>query len=775
MKYIVYLIFLNLYLHAAQLILNRYEEKTQSLDIYHVVDQDPIDCRVSYGEGFEKVIRCRFQKTIDMAKKIRDDSYFKIVLHANSITFYAKRYAKLLPIDIRLKEKTRVEPQKRYRHWTIIGSRTKPEILQKSVRKAFNFPVDFQKKPPPYVGALDLNGEPIAQKKGAIYLAKIKKLYRQRKYRNIVKLADRYAEEIHDTFHGDIELFRLRALSELAKQRRAGYETLLEKAKEWVEAYPSNAHIPEVYTYIVQSYLGKGRFKEGEKYLNLLESGFPKNEYTYRAQIIYADTIYRSKKRRTEALKIYKKVLYKTKNLDTASLAALRIANAYLDRDEPTKAQEIFAKVLKSNPQFIQSHTPECFALAKRFGKYEKYDIALDILDLLHATGDKDIAEEMQKLEGFWEEKRGETEKAIAAYNAYLKKYKEGRYREFVKKHLDLLMMMQTEQNQTKKMQLLDQILKKYSDKDIQRKALLEKVKLLYSQKKYREILDMADRLRQLKLQKWIGKSARMLTIEALEKEQCERAVTTMAEYNVTVETKYDASLLQCYEKTGKYSAAEALAEKHIGTEDLHEKLQWLYLAAKLYKKMDLNKKVILVATDALKLAKQLHEKRYDDLLYDIAEAYYNLREYDDLMLDTVKKIEERFPDDIRNIDLFMKVVRYAQKRKDLMLEINYAKKVIDLKRKYKVHAYSPRIEIEYAHALQRAGKYDKALSVVLDLLTKKLTDTQKAEVLYLAGELSLQMHKTKEAKAFYLKCGEIVKESSWQKLCAEHLEILSE
>ncbi|MMZ67335.1 hypothetical protein D1872_299140 [compost metagenome] len=109
------------------------------------------------------------------------------------------------------------------------------------------------------------------------------------------------------------------------------------------------------------------------------------------------------------------------------------------------------------------------------------------------------------------------------------------------------------------------------------------------------------------------------------------------------------------------------------------------------------------------------------------------------------------------------------------MLEVNYAKKVIDLKKRYKVKAYSPKIEILYAHGLQKIGKYKKALSVVLDLLNKPLTDAQKAEVLYLAGELSLALGKQKEAVEFYTKCGEIVKDSAWQKLCAENLEILTQ
>ncbi len=47
--------------------------------------------------------------------------------------------------------------------------------------------------------------------------------------------------------------------------------------------------------------------------------------------------------------------------------------------------------------------------------------------------------------------------------------------------------------------------------------------------------------------------------------------------------------------------------------------------------------------------------------------------------------------------------------------------------------------------------------------------------MLYIAGKLSLKLGKESESKEFFMKCGEIVDDSSWQKLCAENLKLLDE
>ena len=775
MKYLIFLILIISYAYTSQLILNRYEEDTQSVDVYHIISKQPIICGYEYGKEFKKVIRCKLSTPIRIDKKLRRDTYFDIYFDGNDIFFRAKKYAKALPIDNKLIDKEVVTGEKIYRHWVVIGAKKEPEILVDRGKKKLNFPVKYAKKETPYIGALDLNGEPVKNKKGAIYLGKIKKLYEQKKYNDVLKLVKQYKSMHHDSFYSEIELYKIRAISALAEHDPAKYEDVLVLGMQWIEDNPSNAHIPEIYMHIVKSYLGKGRLKQAEKYMGLLTAGFADNKYTQMAKIYYAKTIYKQKKRRKEALRIYKEVLYSTKDLHTASLAAYLIANAYLDFKEPTKAKKIFEKVLKSNPEFIKEEYRNSFKLAKRFADAEHYDIALKIAKLLRDIKDEAFQDDLLMYIGLWEEGMGNREEAIRVFNEYLKKFPKGKNKVKVLKHLDSLMLLQTDVNSTKKLEFIDTVLQKYEDKEIQKRALEEKAKLLMSLERYQDVLKMDEELKKYKLDTYVQKSAKAYVIKALNEKKCEEAVRTIEKYKVTLESKYDEEIFTCDIALGLFDDAKKIALKHIETKDLHEKLKWLYLAAKLYKKLDMNKKVVVVGNDVLKLAQTLHEKKYEDILYDIAEAYYNLREYDDLMLKVVQQIEEKFPDDIRNVDLFMKVVHYAQKRQDLMLELNYAKKVIDLQRRYHIKGYSPKIDIVYAHDLQKTGQYEKAKEVLKQLLREKLTDEQKAEVLYLLGEIYVTQKKNKRAIEMFMKCGEVVKNSSWQKLCAENLQLLTE
>jgi tetratricopeptide (TPR) repeat protein len=142
-------------------------------------------------------------------------------------------------------------------------------------------------------------------------------------------------------------------------------------------------------------------------------------------------------------------------------------------------------------------------------------------------------------------------------------------------------------------------------------------------------------------------------------------------------------------------------------------------------------------------------------------------------MLREVEKAQQLFPNSIKNVDLFAKVLRYAKSKKNDMLTASYAQKIMELQKRHKISDYSPMVELDYVNALKRLKQYSKALKEDVKLLYIKLTDAQRANVLYIAGELSLKTDKQKEAKEFFIKCGEIVEDSSWQRLCAENLKLL--
>lgn len=772
MKILIYLILLITNLSSTELILNRYEEGKQSVDVYHLIDNRIIKCVQTYGKGFKTLIRCRLKNGIKHDFHPRNDSYYDIKFNDKEVIFYAKAYSKLIGIDEKLIVENKIRKIHKYKHWVIIGSEKEPKILSHQTTKVFNYPITVAKQKTPYISALDLNGEPIKNKKGAILLSQIKKLYKLKKYRALIAKSHEYLKKYNDTFTSDINLYMLRAQMHLAKDNKSSYENITQASLDWIAKNPSNEHIPEVYKYVIESYFKRGRFGIGEKYLQILKSAFSDNKFTQEAEISFADTIYKSKKRRKEALKTYKNVLYATKDINVASLAAMQIANTYLDFHEPKKASNIFDKIFKSNKSYINSMHHKSYILAKKFSDAGKYDIAIKIVKQLL---DKDKKEEYMKNIAYWFEKSKNYSAAIQMYDKYIKKYKNGQYIGFVKEHLDGLMVYGQETNTTKKLEFLDKIMKKYKETPIYYNALKEKIKILFSEQKYNDILGLKDELIRNGLSRDLNKSVYMLLTQSLNQQKCTKAITLKDEYNITIEKQYDNKLYHCLVKVGRYKDALKIVKRNVNTKNLPNKLQWLYNSVQIYSKLDLNKKVALAGEDVLKLSQILGITKYDNVLYAIADAYYNLNDYDDLMLQTVQRIEKRFPSDVKNIDLFMKVLKYAQNKKDMMLIINYAKKVIHLQKKYNLHVYSPKVEIQYMYALKKIGKPKTALQEAQKLNHEQLNDIQKAEIFYLEGDLSITLGKNKQARKYFLKCGEIVQDNAWQKMCAEHLKLLDE
>jgi tetratricopeptide (TPR) repeat protein len=315
----------------------------------------------------------------------------------------------------------------------------------------------------------------------------------------------------------------------------------------------------------------------------------------------------------------------------------------------------------------------------------------------------------------------------------------------------------------------------KYPNDSVYKKALLEKARTYVKNKKFRELFEIKDLLEANGGKDILKSAAKKMVENDLKNDRCKSAIYMSQEYNVTIAENNQKKFFECLSRLGKYKQALAISKSYVDHKDLSIKLYWLYQTLQMYSKLGNSIKVLELSEDIEKLSGLLKIDNYNDIAYNKVEAYFDLRSNDELMLQEVKKVEKLFPNDIKNIDLFSKVVRYAKKNKNDTTIAIYTKKIIDLQERYKLNDYSPLVELDYINALKRLKQYDKALKEDLKLLYVKLTDKQKANVLYVAGELSLKLDKIVEAREFFTKCGEIVDDSAWQGLCAESLKLLQE
>ena len=781
MRNLIYLILFVINVHSASITLNEAKDDSKNFSILHIKDDKPFLCEVKMGDDFKDSVICTFSQNISpsISKSNRD---FKILSYQNQIqikpTF--KISLKSLQDDFIKADVIKYDISKKHKHWIVIGYKDDVELFNKSSKSGIDFDIIFQDKPLPFVGSLDLNGLPIVQKNDAISISQIKELFEKKNYEKVIFLCEDMLNGNNSVFFTEAKLYKLRALDMLAwesgDESEIDTDEILESAQQWMSENPSSRHLPEVLMYISKTYYKLGHVNKGNEYSDILKDEFYDDRFTKIAQIHKADRIYENRKRRAEAIEIYKDVLYNTKDIMIASRAASKISEKYLDIYQPDEAYKFYKKVVDGNEPFVKQNQKKSYEFAKRFAEAKKYDLAIKIAGMLLSESDDNLQlDDMRKDISYWFELSGKSNEAISLYRQYLKDFPRGSHVGFVQDRLDKIVLDIDEKDMVKKMANIDNILEKYPNDPIYQKALIQKAQMLIEDRKYNELFKIEKELKKHGGEKFLGYGAGKKISEDLQKDNCKDAIYLKEQYNAKVEQKYEPKFFECLMRGAKYKEALELTQKYQNEKNLPKKLEWMYRALKAHSRLDENKKVIMLGEDVEKLSNILKTKKYDDIAYEKAEAYYNLQDYDDMMLKEVMKVEKLFPKEIKNIDLFVKVLRYAKNKKNDTLSANYAQKIIALQKLHKISSYSPRVELDYINALKRLKQYDKALAEDLKLLYVKLNDTQRANVLYIAGELSLKIDKTKEAKEFFMKCGEIVEDSSWQRLCAENLKLLDD
>ncbi len=780
MRYLIYLILLSLYSYSASLTLNEAKDKNKIFSILHIEDKKPFRCEVKILKDFKNSIICTFSTNTgkNISKKGR---YLDVNVAGNRVVITIKNRFLLqsLQDDFITSNTIKHDLKGSHKHWIVYGFKDDIEFLKSRSNSGIDFDILFQDTPLPYVGSLDLNGLPIVQKSDASSLNRIKEQFELKKYSNVLKLTKTLIDNKNSKFLQEAKLYRLRALDALAweDEDRVVVDTdeLLNLAKEWMIENPSSKHLPEVLMYLSKAYYKLGYVSKGNEYFNILKEEFYDSKFTKIAQIQKANRLYQNRKRRPEAMDIYKDVLYNTKNITIASNVASIISRKYMDMQRVDLAYKFYKKIVDANRDYILSEEDESYSFAKEFMEHKKYDLALSIVETLLLKKESKFRDDLSKDLAYLRELSGDKELAYQLYKNYLKEFPNGEHVDFVNSRLDKVLFDIDEKNSTKKRENIEKILKSYPDDPIYKKALIQKAQILISEKNFDELFAIEDKLKSVGAERFLKYGAKSKIGEDLKKDNCKDAIYLAQEYNATVNRDDELKYFECLMRFAKYKEALNLTKKYKDAEPLEVRADWLYRKLLVHSKLDHNKKSLLIAQDLEKLAEILKTDKYDDILYIKAKSYYNLGEYPDLMLKEIDKAQDKFPNDIRNIDLFMKALRYAKKRRDDMLIVNYSKKIISLQKIHKIDDYSPLVEIDYINALKHLKQYDKALKEVLKLLYVKLSDTQRANVLFIAGELSLKIGKTKEAKEFFIKCGNIVEDSSWQRLCAESLKLLDE
>lgn len=795
MKWIVTLFSLSAPLFALNVVLNSGKENKINYALLHLIDTEPFVCE-TLPDVLEKkrylcVSQTPFANTIEPKKTKFAELYF----YEKEGTFYIaiepKVASRLVPVEDTLyetKELLAKPKQERYTHWTIMLEEA-PLYPEKPVVDGIDFPIYFEKYQKPYIGALDLNGAPIsyAQSKDIDYYIEIKRAYAKERYEDVIESVKLVLSQFpHSLFKSEMELYLMRSMDKLLSTkgeevRKEGMdeESLVAMGKRWTKEFPSDEGIPEVFMMMAKSYLKLNLKSDANYFIDILISEYPQSPSTKKAILYFADNLL-AKKEKDKAAKLYLEVLYSVNDMDIASEAAIRLGDVELSVGKIDEAKAYLRKVLSVNSAFLLKDKEASYALAKRLHERKLDDIAAAIVDVLleRIPKEEEQREQLLKESGDWHALAGEVEKAYARYQDYLREYKEGEYAQEVKERLDELFFKREESNESKLLEHYDTLIQTYQNA-ISEKALIEKAKLLLKQGHFEEVLALKESL--LKVPDTYGvvpesllyEAAQALALKRLDEKKCSDVVTLTEVYQLQfAQASKEKELFECFLSLSRFEKAKEISALHVKDKALEDRFIWLQKHAIVLMKMGNTKEIHFLKNDIEALSKTLKKPIELETLRTFFFALLPQKELEEVLAIT-SLAQTLYPDTFSHSDLYYEIVKKAYERKDDLLLVSYAEKIVALQETFKAFPLSPSIEFYYTEALKRLGKLEEARSLMEQLsLQSNLTPSDRIRLFYNAGEISLKQGDQAKAKAYFSQCVDINATSSWKSICEENLKL---
>ena len=642
---------------------------------------------------------------------------------------------------------------------------------------AISFGVDIVLDPLPFVGELDLKGNPVHLKDSSDVRAyvRVKQLFAKRKYNDCIEVADemlaRYPKSL---FRSDLFYYKIKSLYELGI-----YDSVIELAKEYLRNYSSSENVPEILMLNAVAFYKNGQFSDADYFFDRLFSEHSESIYAKLGYIHKGDMAFDSGEN-SKAKKFYTKALVETKSIDVAALAAFKLSVLYASEGKYDRAKSYLEKILKAKDDFFYNHYKEAKQLMYDLADAQRYLEAawIDRAILKYQPKKHDEYELNLRNLGMWLSQTTHKKEAIEALERYIKEFSDGNYIEEVEKRRDSLFFTPQKSSDYKSLlKSYESLIERYGLEDpIGKKALCKKVKLLLSKGLYSDVLELREdimRLDSLECDKevLIHKAAMGLMESALRNKSCQIVLDVQRDYNITVSSKWDFGLYDCFIKAGDFFKAKQIATRNLTTKDLALKMEWLYRYAKVDFETGNYSEAVDAIRDLLALIEDIKKSKYKDIYRTLFDAYDRLGNYEG-MIDTIGKIESLFGLDYRDIDRYVAMINVGIAKKDNNIIIRYGKKLYELQKRIKSHIQSPFVEFALYQAYVEKEEYKHALDVIASLDDVKLSKSQRARQKYLKGAVLDKLWRNEEAKKAYKEAYEADPNSAWGKLANSAMQL---
>lgn len=785
-KWLLLLLFLPL--SALELSIQGGKEQNNAFSIIHLKHDVPFLCEEQKNDFDQtRKIVCLFERRPSQTFNPLNNNFFTITSETRDknylMVIVPHEKMRLLPIVFDLSRDTEIfsADVQMSNHWMIVGfMETMPLISSKPIPpEGINFPVTLDRGLTPFVGGLDIRGNPVlvSRVKDVSAYISVKRFYRAGNYEQALETAKNIVESYPNTvFKSELMLYKIRCYYKLEHN-----EELLDIAKKYLRIYSSDENVPEILAYIARAYSDMGLYIDADYFFDRLFTEHKNNHFAKLGLIFKAQQL-ESSGNSKKALKFYKQALHESKEPDIAARASFSLAQYYSEHGQVQEALYYAQKILDGYRVFFGDNMSESIEMATTFADRGQPTMAAEIegavLDKMSKSDPR--YEVMLKNRGIWLAQAERKEDALAVLDDYLKRYKFGNFRDEVIRTKDSLFFENTEQNISQQISDYDQLIQQYGDDNIGRKALYKKAELLYKEGRYVEVLDMKSELSILDpvlypLSEQLVKDAAVgLMQQALRTDACTDVIALSQEFDIKLSGEWDAGVFQCAMKGGDYDLARSLALPYLKIKDVEERMIWLYRYIKADFALGKYKETASAARELVILSKMESSDDYGGvyrILFDSEERLGN----QDGMIESIKAIEKTFGLLYEDIERYTQMVTLAQNRKDNVMIESYALKVIQLQRSTGSYTQSPYIEFSLAGAFIASDKNKKALEVLQSLDKRDLVSEHRARQKYLEGTQLQKLSRALEAKKAFEAAVEAEPDSAWGKLAGDALGLLGQ
>lgn len=780
-KTVLLLLFFLAPLFALDISLQGAKENHQAYSTLHISDKDKFLCQ-EFKDDFNNVIKivCAFSKAPSQKIQKLQNSFFEIESEIKKDTFFLfiKPYEKmkLLPIVFNLtKEGTLFGADVELsNHWMIVGYKENIPYIEKESKSRFsiNLPFTSHDEKLPYVGSLDIKGNPVHIKRvGDVteYL-KIKKLYDEKNYEYALELAEDVLKEYKNSlFRAELLFYKIRIYSQLKEN-----EKLIETAKEYLRDYSSDENVAEVLSLIAKSYDRVGMNSDADYFYDRLFSEHPDSVYAKWGYIYMAEVLEEGGST-SKAQGIYEKILKETDNIDVAVEAAYRLSKVLLSNAKISEAAKHIEKISLAKPDLFMQKKSESMDMMHEFADNGDFISAATMAKALVAKmdNDDDEYERLVKNIGIWLSQSKMKQEALKALNKYTELFPDGTYLEDVKIAKDSLFFDVNdinETNATAKLEMYDKLIGEYTKDRIGDKALYEKAKLLIAQKMFKEVLALETKLQALDKVEYgdvpelIVDAAIGAMQEALGTKECNKVLLLASKYQIDLSAQWDDGIYECAMKGADFLLAKKMADRNLNSKELEQRKKWLYRYIKIDFATGNYSNVIEASKELVILIAKEKGSEYQDVYRVVFDTYYRL-ENSEKMVESIAKVIEVYGENYIDLDRYAAVMAVGSAKKDSNLIIQYGEKVLKIQKTSASHPQTPFVEFTLYEAYIQKEEFAKARDVIKMLDTVELPKGQRARQKYLLGNVLAKLWKDAEADKAYQEAINADPNSAWAKL----------